>query len=173
MPHTTHPTHHLLPQNSPPGLSPTIPPLPSKVLVKGPNSLSDLCHQHHLLVAAKQSDCFPSQSISRHLFLSCTNRIHCHCHFVFLPAFQYSFTSIRDPRLTPTILNGTMAEVPEESGLAENNYDVQITLSDLQDTDNPLSSAKDFKDLNLLVVPFLSRRFTAWVEPRGLRHITL
>lgn len=46
-----------------------------------------------------------------------------------------------------------MAEVPDESGLAENNYDVQVTLSDLQDTDNPLSSAKDFKDLNLFVKP--------------------
>lgn len=42
-------------------------------------------------------------------------------------------------------------EVPDESGLAENNYDVQVTLSDLQDTDNPLSSAKDFKELNLFV----------------------
>lgn len=41
--------------------------------------------------------------------------------------------------------------VADESGLAENNYDVQVTLSDLQNTDNPLSSAKDFKDLNLFV----------------------
>lgn len=50
------------------------------------------------------------------------------------------------------------AAVPEESGLAENNYDVQVTLSDLQDTDNPLSSAKDFKDLNL----FVNRHVLQW-----------
>lgn len=48
--------------------------------------------------------------------------------------------------------------VPDESGLAENNYDVQVTLSNLQDTDNPLSSAKDFKDLNLFVNHLMSHR---------------
>ncbi|KAJ4396699.1 RNA helicase required for poly(A+) mRNA export [Gnomoniopsis smithogilvyi] len=36
-----------------------------------------------------------------------------------------------------------------DSGLNEPSYDVQVILSDLQDTDNPLSSAKTFQDLNL------------------------
>lgn len=39
-----------------------------------------------------------------------------------------------------------------DTGLAEPAYDVQVTLSDLIDTDNPLASAKDFKDLNLFVL---------------------
>lgn len=45
----------------------------------------------------------------------------------------------------------TMNDTGSVSGLNEPSYDVQVTLSDLQDTDNPLSSAKDFQDLNLLV----------------------
>ncbi|CAN8105981.1 unnamed protein product [Discula destructiva] len=36
-----------------------------------------------------------------------------------------------------------------ESNLNENTYEVQVVLSDLQDTDNPLSSIKSFEDLNL------------------------
>lgn len=37
----------------------------------------------------------------------------------------------------------------DESNLRENENEVQVILSDLQDTDNPLSSIKTFEDLNL------------------------
>lgn len=46
----------------------------------------------------------------------------------------------------------TITDNEPVSGLNEPSYDVQVTLADLQDTDNPLATAKDFKDLNLLVV---------------------
>lgn len=36
-----------------------------------------------------------------------------------------------------------------DNNLNEPSYDVQVTLSDLQDTDNPLAAATDFKGLNL------------------------
>lgn len=42
----------------------------------------------------------------------------------------------------------TMADM-DESNLRENENEVQVVLSDLQDTDNPLSSIKTFEDLNL------------------------
>lgn len=45
----------------------------------------------------------------------------------------------------------TIADNGSASGLNEPSYDVQVTLADLQDTDNPLATAKDFKDLNLSV----------------------
>lgn len=48
-----------------------------------------------------------------------------------------------------------------DSGLNEPSYDVQVILSDLQDTDNPLSSAKTFQDLNLSVASISSRAMGA------------
>lgn len=50
-----------------------------------------------------------------------------------------------------------------DSGLNEPSYDVQVILSDLQDTDNPLSSAKTFQDLNLSVV-FTSPHAMRWCQ---------
>lgn len=50
-----------------------------------------------------------------------------------------------NPRGHYALNNLTMSD----SGLNEPSYDVQVILSDLQDTDNPLSSAKTFQDLNL------------------------
>lgn len=49
-------------------------------------------------------------------------------------------------------------EVAEESNLNEPSYDVEVTVSDLNnhDTDNPLSSAKTFEDLQLSVLLFLT-----------------
>ncbi|PSR78688.1 ATP-dependent RNA helicase DBP5 [Coniella lustricola] len=42
-----------------------------------------------------------------------------------------------------------MADNANDSGLAENAYEVQVELSDMVDTDNPLAAANDFKALNL------------------------
>lgn len=49
-------------------------------------------------------------------------------------------------------------EVAEESNLNEPSYDVEVTVSDLNnhDTDNPLSSANTFEDLKLSVFLFLA-----------------
>lgn len=44
-----------------------------------------------------------------------------------------------------------MADNASDSGLAENAYEVQVVLSDMVDTDNPLAAANDFKALNLYV----------------------
>lgn len=44
------------------------------------------------------------------------------------------------------------ADDVEQSNLNEPSYDVEVTVSNLDvDTDNPLSSAKTFEDLNLSV----------------------
>lgn len=43
-----------------------------------------------------------------------------------------------------------------DSGLEEPQFEVQVILSDLQDTDNPLSSIKGFEDLNLSVSTYYS-----------------
>jgi len=44
-------------------------------------------------------------------------------------------------------------EVPvdAETGLQESHYEVEVKLSDLQDTDNPLHSAASFEQLGLYV----------------------
>lgn len=46
----------------------------------------------------------------------------------------------------------------EDSNLNEPSYDVEVKISDLNsDTDNPLSSAKTFEDLNLSVLLSIRR----------------
>lgn len=59
-------------------------------------------------------------------------------------------SSVYDANAKPHV---TMADTiaDNDTGLNEPSYDVQVTLADLQDTDNPLATAKDFKDLNLWV----------------------
>jgi hypothetical protein len=52
------------------------------------------------------------------------------------------------------------ADDVEQSNLNEPSFDVEVTKSNLDvDTDNPLSSAKTFEDLNLSV-PVPARRRT-------------
>jgi ATP-dependent RNA helicase DDX19/DBP5 len=53
------------------------------------------------------------------------------------------------PPSTETAMDGATANL-NGSGLAEPEYDVEVTLADMQgDPSNPLYSVKDFKDLNL------------------------
>ena len=49
-------------------------------------------------------------------------------------------------------MSTSWADDVEQSNLNEPSYDVEVTVSNLDvDTDNPLSSAKTFEDLNLFV----------------------
>ena len=70
------------------------------------------------------------------------------------PTSAHRIASRRDAIVDSFTMSTSWADDVEQSNLNEPSYDVEVTVSNLDvDTDNPLSSAKTFEDLNLSVTP--------------------
>lgn len=85
--------------------------------------------------------------------------------------FARRIASHRDAIVDSPTMATSWADDVEQSNLDEPSYDVEVTVSNLDvDTDNPLSSAKTFEDLNLFVnlcPPDSDTRLTVSTAPRA------